>query len=195
MTLRPWLIGGLILAAGARGAMAQGLTCGQDCSSGACLQSGCVTPAAGGGFCECSSGAVPLGDHAYGAYCRAWGQPHPGCRQALPLGQLANPAAPGTPQLPNASAMAAALFMQNPFVGVLVGAMQDAGGNWANAPVNGLIHDMYYDSDAGGLSQGTAVPFTAEATAPQPQSMAVGLFLRPRGPSLPELPRRRRARG
>ncbi len=162
--LRHYFVAAMILTAGARGALAQGLACHQDCSSGACLQAECAAPASGAGFCVCSSGALPLTGGTYAAYCRAWGQPQPGCSQALPLG---SPAILPAPQLPNASALATSVLSQNPFVAVLLGAMQDSNGNWTNAPVNGLVHDIAYDPTTGALSQGTAVPFAATATSSQ----------------------------
>jgi hypothetical protein len=158
IALRQWFVCALILAAGARGALAQGLVCQQACTSGVCLQSECALPAAGGGSCFCGSGAVPLSGGTYAAYCRSWGQPQPGCGQALPVSSVMTPP---SPQLPAGSVMATPLFSQNPFVAVLIGAIQDGNGNWANAPVGGLIHDIYYDSGTGALAEGTAVPFSA----------------------------------
>lgn len=166
--LRPWFVGGLLATAAAPGALALSLACQQDCTSGACLQAECAVPTSGAGFCVCASGALPLGGGTYAAYCRAWGLPQPGCSQALPAGSAATLPAP---QLPNASTMTQALASQNPFVAVLVSAMQDGNGNWANAPVNGLVHDIVHDPTTGALSQGTAVPFTATAT---PASAAQG---------------------
>jgi len=163
MTSRHLFMGALVLAAGAHAALAQGLVCGQDCSSGACAQSECTAPAAGSGACECGSGSVPLGGDTYAAYCRAWGQWQPGCGQASPQGQSGNP--PTLAVAPAGSAMDAALFSQNPYVGLLVAAMRDGGGNWASAPVKGLIHDIHYDAATGQLSQGAAVAFAAAATS------------------------------
>ena len=40
--------------------------------------------------------------------------------------------------------MAAALFSQNPYLGLLVAAMRDGGGNWASAPVKG---ESYYEAE------------------------------------------------
>lgn len=156
-------MGALVLAAGAHAALAQGLVCGQDCSSGACMQSECTPPAAGSGSCECGSGSVPLGGDTYAAYCRAWGQWQPGCGQASPQGPAVNPT-PSAAASAAGSTMAAALLSQNPFVALLVAAMRDGGGNWASGPVKGLIHDVHYDATTGQLSQGTAVAFAAAAT-------------------------------
>jgi hypothetical protein len=158
--LRRCLLGALLATLAAPGALALGLACQQDCTSGTCLQAECAVPAAGAGFCVCASGALPLGGGTYAAYCRAWGQPQPGCSQALPPGSAATLPAP---QLPNAGTMTQALAGQNPFVAMLVSAMQDGNGNWANAPVSGLVHDVLHDPATGALSQGTAVPFTAAA--------------------------------
>ncbi|HVR07027.1 MAG TPA: hypothetical protein VMW75_03200 [Thermoanaerobaculia bacterium] len=177
MTLRPWFVAGMLFTAGAGGVLAQGLACQQDCSSGACLQAECAAPSDGDGFCQCVSGAAPLGADLYAAYCRAWGPPQPGCRQALPPGQAASAPTPAATQLPNASAMAAALSGQNPFVAGLVAAMQDGRGNFANARVQGLVHDIHHDADTGALSEGTAVPFTGQATPTQAGSVQIDIVV------------------
>ena len=101
----------MLIAAGAQGVLAQGLACRQDCASGACAQAECAAPAAGNGFCECVSGAAPLGADLYVANCRGWGAPRPGCRQVPPADPAGNPPAPPVPQLPNASAMANAVLI------------------------------------------------------------------------------------
>ena len=177
MTLHSWLVGGMLMAASAEGVLAQGLACEQDCTSGACVQAECAAPAAGNGFCECVSGAVPLGADLYTASCRAWGTPRPGCRQALPPGQPSASTTSPTLQLPNASTMAAALSSQNPFVAGLIAAMQDGQGSFTTAPVQGLVHDIHHDSETGALSEGVAIPFTGQATPTQAGSVQVNIVV------------------
>jgi hypothetical protein len=163
ITLRCLLFGALVLVTGAGSAAARGLACAQDCSSGTCAQADCASPVAGNDFCQCSSGAVPLGGDVYAAYCRSWGSPQPGCGEAAPaVDRFGNAVTPPTPQLPNATAMATALSSQNPYVAALVVAMQD-GGSWANAPVKGLLHDSHYDSASGDVSHTAAVQFAGNA--------------------------------
>jgi len=160
------LLGGaLALAAGAQAALAQGMACQQDCVSGTCAQTECFAGGAGGGFCQCSSGSVPLGGGVYASYCRAWGVVRSGCGYATSaVDQFGNSMAVPTPQLPNASAMSAALSSRNPFVAALVLAMQD-GGSWVDAPMKGFLHDSHYDSGSGAVTHTSAVQFVAKAVA------------------------------
>jgi len=61
-------------------------------------------------------------------------------------------------QLENAQKLAQALRSRNPYVATLVRAVQDLS-NWAEGPVEGLIHDSYYDDSQGVLTHTATLPF------------------------------------
>jgi hypothetical protein len=61
--------------------------------------------------------------------------------------------------LTNAAAMMAAAQAGNPYLVILLKALQD-GQDWAAGPVHGFIHDSQYDETTGVLSHTTALAFT-----------------------------------
>lgn len=158
------LAGGfLLLATASRPASAAGLVCRQDCSKGPCAQTECalVKPGAPSGFCRCNGAAEVWGDTIYAAWCSAWGRPpEPACAPLTP-GVDANgrPLAQPPAQLANAAAMALVLRGRNPYVATLVRAMQD-GSRWLEGPVEGLVHDSFYDASRSDLSHTPVLRFT-----------------------------------
>ena len=154
---KSWMLFGLLSVvmsvALSRRVDAAGIACRQDCSSGACRQAGC-DKAPGNGFCQCGSGALLFGSSTFGSWCVSWEALHPSCTPpADPAGRTA------APQLPNAAAMVAAAQGSNPYLALLLRALQD-GQNWATGPVQGLLHDSRYDDTSGVLAHSNALPFT-----------------------------------
>jgi len=157
------LLGGLFLfTLTSLPAWAAGLACRQDCSQGSCSQATCDKVKAGqpNGFCRCSSASETWDGTTYSSWCGAWGQPQPACApQAAVRDERGRPLAQAPVQLENAQALAQALRSRNPYVATLVSAVQNLS-NWAEGPVEGLIHDSYYDTAHGVLTHSVALPFT-----------------------------------
>ena len=156
------LLGGIFLFTMASfPAWAAGLACRQDCSKGSCSQVTCDKVKAGqpNGFCRCRSASETLDGKTYSSWCGAWGQPQPACASQEPArdGQ-GRPQAEASVQLENAQKLAQALRSRNPYVATLVRAVQDLS-NWAEGPVEGLIHDSYYDDSQGVLTHTATLPF------------------------------------
>lgn len=57
-----------------------------------------------------------------------------------------------------------ALRRQNPYVATLVSALQDVS-NWADGPVEGMIHDSYYDPASFTLTHTAALAFVGHVAA------------------------------
>lgn len=137
--------------------LAAGLACRQDCGTGVCQQVGCDRGAPGNGTCQCGSGAVPLGATTFGSWCLAWESIHSPCTAPAAPAGAASPATGAS--LTNAAAMTGAVQGSNPYLAILLRAVQD-GQNWATGPVRGFIHDSQYDETTGVLSHTVALPFT-----------------------------------
>jgi hypothetical protein len=156
------LLGGLfIFSTPSFPAWAAGLACRQDCSKGSCSQVTCdkVKPGQPNGFCRCSSASETLDGKTYSSWCSAWGQPQPACASQEPARDgEGSPLLETSVQLANVQEMAQALRSRNPYVATLVRAIQDLS-RWAQGPVEGLLHDSYYDDSQGVLTHTAALSF------------------------------------
>lgn len=134
-------------------AMAAGLECSQDCSSGSCVQAMCGAATQGQGFCACRSGATPWSDSLYASWCSASGRPQPSCVETAGI-------APA--RLAHADVLANALQSRNPYVATLLTAMLDDQ-RWADGPVEGVVHESRFDEQAGLGLHAPAIRFVGQA--------------------------------
>jgi hypothetical protein len=133
-------------------AWANGLTCRQDCTAEACLQTACVIEKAGTGSCRCAGGAIPWAEDTYASWCRTWSRPaaNQACTPAPSAEELENArgAVPGLGQpdlrLADSKAMLDLLAIKNPYVSTLVGVLIEDG-SWVEGPIEGEIHDSRFD--------------------------------------------------
>lgn len=140
---------------------AQGFECTQRCSAGACSQSVCDV-AQGAGFCACRNGSLPWSDTVYASWCRASGKPPSKCAAPLPLQDAAGKALAQPPAaVPHADALMAALASRNPYVATLVTAMLEEQ-QWADGPVEGLVHESRSDEQSGVVLHSQAIRFVGQ---------------------------------
>lgn len=144
--------GATLGGSGGSAAMAAGLECFQDCSSGSCVQALCAASTQNQGFCACRSGALPWSDSLYASWCSASGRPQPNCMTPTPA------------WLAHADVLASALQSRNPFAATLVSAMLDDQ-RWAEGPVEGMVHESRFDAQAGLGLHSQAVRFVGQALA------------------------------
>jgi hypothetical protein len=159
------MLGGLLyLATSASAASAAGVACNQDCRKKPCAQTLCqqVKPGAAGGFCNCSGAAESWDGTTSSAWCSAWGQPLSACPPSIPLtGPDGGPTVELPVQLANADVLVRTLRSRNPYVATLLNALRD-GARWMDGPVQGLIHDSWFDSSRQRRSHSTAIAFTGQ---------------------------------
>jgi hypothetical protein len=63
---------------------------------------------------------------------------------------------PPAPEIVDGGTMEVALQQANPYIALLVSALQD-GQRWIDGPAEGLVHDSYYDGMSGTLSHSAAL--------------------------------------
>lgn len=159
---RCWAVG-LTLFVVAVAGFAQGQGCTQECTGGVCGQAHCQSTGSAGSACACESGAFPLDENSFAAYCHAWGAVTANCTGAS-VAPDAVAALPSTP-LQNVDTMISALMAENPYVATFVVAtVRIASADFSGGPVRGTIHDSHYDTATGVVTHSATVGFSGSLT-------------------------------
>ncbi len=142
---------------------ADGAACLQSCNGKDCRQVSCGEAVSTEGFCQCQSAALPWSGETYSSWCRVSGPAKNPSARCAAADTSDRQLAADSEALSKGRAMAQVLEGRNPYVASLIDALEQSGG-WVVGPVQGLLHDSYYDEQTGQLSHGEVVPFSGAIT-------------------------------